>query len=156
MLISSSVAFSVLSAGWTRAHSSGTFRASTPLARPQCQRRTMSVPVSGGSTAFCRACGRPMDPKSVMCINCGVMQDGGGLQTEGAMLRSDKRILPAALLCFFVGVFGAHRFYVGKIGTGLLQLFTIGGLGIWWLIDMILILTGSFRDGDGRKIDVWT
>ena len=98
----------------------------------------------------------PDGPKSVMCINCGAMQDGGGLQTEGAISRSDKRVLPAALLCFFLGIFGAHRFYVGKIGTGFIQLFTIGGLGIWWLIDMILILTGSFRDSDGRKIDVWT
>ena len=116
----------------------------------------MSVPVSSGSTVFCRACGRPMDPKSVMCINCGAMQDSGGLQTQSATPRSEKRVLPAALLCFFLGVFGAHRFYVGKIGTGVLQLVTFGGLGIWWLIDMILILTGSFRDSDGRKIDVWT
>jgi len=97
-----------------------------------------------------------MDPKSVMCINCGAMQDDGGLQTAGAAFQSEKRVLPAALLCFFLGIFGAHRFYVGKIGTGFLQLCTIGGLGIWWLIDMILILTGSFRDSDGRKIDVWT
>jgi TM2 domain-containing membrane protein YozV len=97
-----------------------------------------------------------MDPKSVMCINCGAMQDGGGLQIAGAPVQSEKRVLPAALLCFFVGIFGAHRFYVGKVGTGFLQLFTIGGLGIWWLIDMILILTGSFRDSQGRKIDVWT
>ncbi|MEO7086177.1 MAG: TM2 domain-containing protein [Gemmatimonadaceae bacterium] len=116
----------------------------------------MSVPVSGGSIAFCRACGRTMDAKSVMCINCGAMQDGGGLQTESAMLHSGKRVLPTALLCFFLGVFGVHRFYVGKIGTGFIQLFTIGGLGIWWLIDMILILAGSFRDSEGRKIDVWT
>jgi TM2 domain-containing membrane protein YozV len=69
---------------------------------------------------------------------------------------SDKRILPAFLLCFFFGVFGVHRFYAGKVLTGILQLVTIGGLGIWWLVDLILILTGSFRDGDGRQITEWT
>ena len=69
---------------------------------------------------------------------------------------SASRNLPALLLCFFLGVFGAHRFYVGKIGTGILQLLTLGGLGIWWLVDMILILTGSFRDGNGQKITEWT
>jgi hypothetical protein len=55
-----------------------------------------------------------MDPKSVMCINCGAMQDGGGVQTSSATFQSEKRVLPAALLCFFLGIFGAHRFYVGK------------------------------------------
>jgi TM2 domain-containing membrane protein YozV len=69
---------------------------------------------------------------------------------------SDKRILPAFLLCFFFGVFGAHRFYVGKIGTGLLQLVTIGGLGIWAMIDFIMIIVGAFRDSDGNKITEWT
>jgi TM2 domain-containing membrane protein YozV len=69
---------------------------------------------------------------------------------------SERRILPALLLCFFLGVFGAHRFYAGKIGTGILELITLGGLGIWWLVDMILILTGSFKDADGGKITEWT
>jgi TM2 domain-containing membrane protein YozV len=69
---------------------------------------------------------------------------------------SERRILPALLLCFFLGVFGAHRFYAGKIGTGILELLTVGGLGIWWLVDMILILTGSFKDADGQKINEWT
>jgi TM2 domain-containing membrane protein YozV len=69
---------------------------------------------------------------------------------------SDKRILPAFLLCFFFGVFGVHRFYAGKIGTGILELVTIGGFGIWWLVDLILILTGSLKDGDGRRITEWT
>ncbi len=69
---------------------------------------------------------------------------------------TDKRILPAFLLCFFFGVFGAHRFYVGKIGTGLLQLFTLGGLGIWALIDFILIIVGAFTDKKGTKITQWT
>ena len=69
---------------------------------------------------------------------------------------SEKRILPAFLLCFFLGVFGAHRFYVGKIGTGLLQLVTLGGLGIWALIDFIIIIVGSFTDKQGNKITQWT
>lgn len=71
-------------------------------------------------------------------------------------LASDKRILPALVLCFFFGVFGAHRFYTGKIGTGFVQLFTLGGLGIWALIDFIMIVVGAFRDGDGNKITEWT
>ena len=69
---------------------------------------------------------------------------------------SDKRILPAFLLCFFFGVFGFHRFYVGKIGTGILQLVTFGGLGIWALIDFIMIIIGAFTDKEGNKITQWT
>jgi len=55
-----------------------------------------------------------------------------------------------------LGVFGAHRFYVGKVGTGVLQLFTFGGLGFWWLYDMILIASGEFRDSDGRRVSYWS
>ena len=69
---------------------------------------------------------------------------------------SEKRILPAFLLCFFLGVFGVHRFYVGKIGTGILQLVTLGGLGIWALIDFIMIIIGSFTDKEGNRITQWT
>lgn len=76
--------------------------------------------------------------------------------SRSVVSRSDKRILPAFLLCFFLGVFGVHRFYVGKAGTGLIQLLTLGGLGIWALFDMIIIITGGFTDGDGHTIDAWT
>ena len=69
---------------------------------------------------------------------------------------TDKRILPAFLLCFFLGIFGVHRFYVGKIGTGILQIFTLGGLGIWALVDFIMIIVGAFTDKNGVKITQWT
>ena len=68
---------------------------------------------------------------------------------------SDKTILPVFLLAFFLGPFGVHRFYVGKIGTGLLQLGTLGLCGIWTLIDWILILCSAFTDGKGRRITEW-
>lgn len=67
--------------------------------------------------------------------------------------RSDKSWVATLLLCFFFGVFGFHRFYVGKIGTGVLFLLTFGWCGIGWLVDMILILAGGFRDGDGLRMN---
>ena len=56
------------------------------------------------------------------------------------------------LLTFFVGVLGVHRFYVGKIGTGFLMLLTLGGLGVWFLVDLILVVTGQYTNKDGEKI----
>jgi TM2 domain-containing membrane protein YozV len=53
-----------------------------------------------------------------------------------------KSWVAALLLCFFLGFLGVHRFYVGKVGTGILQIITFGGLGIWVLIDFILIIVG--------------
>lgn len=69
---------------------------------------------------------------------------------------TEKRILPALLLCFFLGCLGVHRFYVGKVGTGILQLLTFGGFGIWALIDFIMIIVGAFTDKAGNKITQWT
>lgn len=65
---------------------------------------------------------------------------------------SDKGFVPAILLCFFLGSFGIHRFYVGKIGTGILMLITLGALGIWTIIDFIMIVVGSFKDKQGRDL----
>ena len=65
---------------------------------------------------------------------------------------SDKGFVPTILLCFFLGSFGAHRFYVGKIGTGILMLITLGGLRIWMLVDFIIIVCGNFKDSNGLPI----
>ena len=65
---------------------------------------------------------------------------------------SEKEFLPTLILCFFVGFLGIHRFFVGKVGTGILMIVTLGGLGIWVLVDFIMICIGSFRDIEGRII----
>lgn len=68
---------------------------------------------------------------------------------------SSKSRLAALLLCWFFGCFGVHRFYVGKIGTGILMIITLGGLGIWWIIDFIMIIVGAFRDKAGDRVFYW-
>ena len=120
----------------------------------------MSVPSAAYTvprpTKYCQACGRVVDAAAVVCPGCGVMQAdmAGALAVRDG--RSEKRVLVAALLCFFLGVLGVHRFYAGKVGTGVLQLVTLGGLGVWALVDLILLATGNFRDGEGERITQWT
>lgn len=65
---------------------------------------------------------------------------------------SSRGFVPAVLLCFFLGGFGVHRFYAGKMGTGLLQLLTLGGLGFWTMYDFVMLIVGKFEDADGRVI----
>lgn len=66
--------------------------------------------------------------------------------------RSPRSRVVAALMCFFFGYFGVHRFYAGKFWTGLLMLVTGGGFGIWWLVDLVIILLGRFKDAENRVI----
>ena len=67
-------------------------------------------------------------------------------------MSEQKDWMVTLLLCLFVGVLGVHRFYVGKIGSGVAQLLTMGGCGIWSLIDLVMIITGSFKDAEGRDL----
>ena len=103
-------------------------------------------------TKYCHACGGTIDAMAIVCPKCGVMQPSPG----SAPGESEKKLLPACLLCVFFPLLGFHRFYVGKFGTGILQLVTLGGLGIWWMIDLIMIIVGSFKDADGNRITEWT
>ena len=72
--------------------------------------------------------------------------------SETTIVKSDKGFVPTLLLALFLGGLGVHRFFVGKVGTGILQLLTLGGLGIWALIDIIMIAVGSFTDKAGHPI----
>ena len=68
------------------------------------------------------------------------------------MEKCEKGFVPTRLLCFFLGGLGVHRFYVGKVGTGILMLLTLGGLGIWTIIDFVTIAIGKFTDAQGNVI----
>lgn len=112
---------------------------------------------------FCRACGKQLHFSALTCTQCGAQQQAARAAAPAPMAAraldprvSPKLLLPAVLLCFWFGMFGVHRFFVGKVGTGLLMLFTFGGLGIWALIDLIILICGAFTDSDGRKLTQWT
>jgi hypothetical protein len=113
--------------------------------------------MSANEMMFCRACGKQLHMSALTCTQCGAQQRAAAPQGRPADPNvSPKLLLPAVLLCFWFGVFGVHRFFVGKVGTGLLQLFTFGGLGIWALVDLIILVCGAFTDSDGRKLTQWT
>jgi TM2 domain-containing membrane protein YozV len=63
-----------------------------------------------------------------------------------------KDWLVTLLLCIFLGGLGIHRFYTGHIGIGIIQLLTLGGCGIWALIDLIMIITDKYKDANGQPL----
>ena len=108
----------------------------------------------GAQEQYCRACAAIISKEAAACPKCGapVVSPVAPLPFDV----SPKSRLAALLLCFFLGPFGVHRFYVGKIGTGIFQLLTLGGLGFWVLVDFIMIIVGSFTDKQGRKVFRWS
>ena len=106
---------------------------------------------------YCQKCGKEVSAEAAFCPNCGAplrtTAMGPGYQAEKAVSPFSR--LAALLLCFFLGWLGVHRFYVGKVGTGVAMIFTLGGLGIWTLIDFIMIIVGGFTDSNGKYVLDW-
>jgi TM2 domain-containing membrane protein YozV len=116
-------------------------------------------PMSG--TSFCPGCGASTTPLTEMCVKCGARVTN----------ISPKSRLAATLLAWFLGVFGAHRFYIGKTGTAIVMLLLwIAGwatiwlfvgyiffiaVGIWAFVDFIVAVVGRMRDKEGRLIQKW-
>ena len=112
---------------------------------------------------FCSNCGKEVNENAVICVNCGCSLEGtSNNQSVNVTINnntssgvSPKSRLVAFLLCTFLGGLGIHRFYVGKTGTGVLWLLTLGCLGIGSFVDWIMILCGSFKDNNGLVVSEW-
>lgn len=122
----------------------------------------------------CPNCGGPREAKDRFCIYCGTAFENAVPQTKQEIhihyhqehtpryelehiytpvkKRSSRSRLVALLLCVFLGLLGAHKFYLGKFGMGILYLFTYGFFGVGWLIDIFILLLGNPKDKQGDLV----
>jgi len=151
---------------------------------PQCGQNLEAPPDMAGETIECPACSQqiqipvPEQPKPPAGKKIVMKKKGSQLKRPAGTVPSSSARKPRApaaskpapqdaagvssksrtaalLLCFFLGYLGVHRFYVGKVGTGILWLLTVGLFGIGSLVDFIMIIVGAFKDKQGLKIVTW-
>lgn len=104
---------------------------------------------------YCPHCGSVIDVRAEVCPACGVRASSasGGIDQSGyGVVPSRRSRITALLLCLFLGYLGAHRFYVGKIGTGFVWLITFGVFGVGMIVDLVMIMAGTFKDIDDRRL----
>lgn len=102
---------------------------------------------------FCNTCGAQIADNSKFCPSCGAPVKGATNSNDSSVSRKSR--LVALLLCWFLGVLGIHRFYVSRHISAIFMILTVGGLGIWALVDLFVILFGDFKDSEGKKLVSW-
>ncbi len=100
---------------------------------------------------YCPNCGKPVTGETNFCPECGAPLKIANYQNPPASTNEDRWLI-ALILCILVGSLGVHRFYTGNIVTGVLMLITLGGCGVWTIIDLIMIAANTYRDGNGNTL----
>ena len=101
----------------------------------------------GSDEKHCSSCGAIIKKEAEICPKCGVRQKNVSDENKPV---GKRKYSVALLLSILVGSIGVDRFYMGLVGTGILKLLTLGGCGVWWIIDLILIATNSLKDAEGK------
>jgi len=101
---------------------------------------------------YCRGCGKEIHETAQTCPHCGAQQGKSNARDTESVGKSGVSYNITLLLCFFFGIFGAHRFYAGKIGSGIIMALTAGGFLLWTFFDFVMLLSGKFKDAKGNLI----
>jgi TM2 domain-containing membrane protein YozV/ribosomal protein L40E len=115
------------------------------------------VQKAGLDEKYCSSCGAVIKKEAVVCPKCGVSQQKLEQEVVNG-INAAKKINPKWVgllwLTIALGLFGVHRFFVGKIGTGIIWFFTLGISGLGWIIDIVTVASGKFKDKQGNVITI--